>query len=652
MRFRFFTLSGRLLLLLPLVALSAALPAGPEKQPKKEQPPAPLTLAVDATDAARKVLHARMVIPATPGPLTLVYPKWIPGEHAPTGPIADLAGLKISAGGKDIPWQRDDVDMYAFHVKVPEGANGIEVKLDYLSPALSGGFSSAASATSKLVVLNWNQVLLYPKGKPARDILCRARVRLPAGWKLGTALPITLQEGQETTFDPVSLETLVDSPVLCGLHFREVPLGQVNGKEPPHFLVIAADSEAALELKPEVKANLDRLVAEAVALFGARHYQSYRFLLTLSDHVAHFGLEHHQSSDDRAAERTLLDDHFRKTFWGQLLPHEYVHSWNGKYRRPKDMVTDDFQGAQRTKMLWVYEGLTQYLGVVLTARSGLWTSGQFRDNLAYIANWAQNQRGRTWRSLEDTAVAAQLLYSSRSDWAAWRRGVDFYDEGVLLWLEVDTIIREKSKGKRSLDDFCRRFHGGKSGPAQLKPFTFAELVADLNAVEPHDWKGLLKKRLTATSAQAPLEGIKRGGWKLAYGETPSDFVTASEGIGKTIDLTASVGMVLKTDGTVQDIIPGRAAFRAGVGPGMKLVAVNGKRWTAEGLRAALGATKKKGTKLELLLENGDFFKMYTIDYQDGLRYPKLERTTGEDLLSAIVQPLTPILVADKVPGGK
>ncbi len=612
----------------------AALPAEARAQPAKAPP---ITLALDATDAPRKILHAKLTIPAQPGPLKLFYPRWIPGEHAPTGPITDLTGLKITAAGKAIAWRRDEVDMYALHCTVPEGATAVEVALDFLTPGTTSGFSSGASCTAHLAVINWNQFLLYPAGRPAREIECRASLRLPAGWKLGTALPVGKQDAAVTEFEAVSLERLVDSPVLCGAHLREVALGPAAGT--PHAIVLACDTAAGLEMSKEVKANLDRLVAEAHKLFGARHYRGYKFLLTMSDQVAHFGLEHHESSDNRMGERYLLDDRVRKGLGAGLLPHEYVHSWNGKYRRPAAMVTDTFQQPQRTNLLWVYEGLTQYLGCVLTARCGLWTEQQFRDNLAQISDWAQNQRGRTWRPLEDTAVAAQLLYAARGDGAAWRRSVDFYDEGVLLWLDVDTLIRQKTKGKRSLDDFCRRFFGGEDGPALLKTYTLDELAAELNAVAPHDWKGLLVKRVTATGAAAPLDGVRRGGWKLTYAAKSSDLHQARETDDKAIDLTASVGLLLRDDGGVTDVIPGKAAHQAGVAPGMKLLAVNGRRWSAANLRTALAGTKTGG-KLELLLENGEFFRTLALAYRDGERYPRLEREQGQtDYLTAILRSL-------------
>jgi predicted metalloprotease with PDZ domain len=616
------------------LAILAAAPIAAEAQTSKGPP---ITLAFDATDAPRRILHATLTIPAQPGPLTLYYPKWIPGEHGPTGPVTDLAGLKITAAGKVIAWRRDDLDMYAIHCKVPAGADAVEVSLSFLTPPGGSGFTSGGSCTPQLAVLSFNQVLLYPSGRPTRQIECRASLKLPAGWKLGTALPVRKQQGQTTEFETVSLDTLVDSPVLCGAHFREIALGPTSG--PPHYLAMACDSAAGLQISPAMKENLDRLVVEAHKLFGSRHYRSYKFLLALSDNIAHFGLEHHESSDNRVPERMLLEDRMRKSTWAMLLPHEFVHSWNGKYRRPADMVTDDFQQPQKTRMLWVYEGLTQYLGYVLTARCGLWTPERFRDNLAGIAEWAQNQRGRTWRPLEDTATAAQLLFYARGDWSALRRSVDFYDEGVLLWLEIDTLIREKTKGKRSLDDFCRRFYGGEDGKPSLRPFTLNDLVADLNAVLEYDWKEHLRKRVAAPTPTPPLEGIERAGWKLTYSDKPSDLQQGNEGEQKLIDLSASVGLALKEDGTVIDVIPGKAAHKAGVGPGMKLIAVNGRRYSASLLREALAATKK-GVKLELLLENGEFFRTYALEYAGGERYPRLERDAGRpDLLMAIVAPL-------------
>ena len=418
------------------VSFIALTPGTEARQPAGSRP---IVLDLDASQVARRILHSRLLVPVGPGRLALVYPKWIPGEHGPTGPVTDTAGLRIKGGGKEIAWRRDELDMYTIRCDVPEGVAELEVSLDFLSPpAHVTGFSSAASATQKLATINWNQVLLYPSGRPAREILFRASLTVPPEWKLGTALPIASQSGLVTTFSPVSLETLVDSPVIAGIHFREVPLAP--SEKPAHFIEMAADSPEALELSTEQRAAYDKLVREAGALFGARHYQSYRFLLALSDDVAHFGLEHHESSDDRMPEQALTDADLRKSR-STLLPHEFVHSWNGKYRRPADLIIPDYQQPMKTSLLWMYEGLTQYLGLTLTARSGLWTPEEYREKLAMIAEWAGDESGRTWRPLLDTAVSAQLLFEARDDWEAWRRGTDFYDEAVLIWLDADTLIR-------------------------------------------------------------------------------------------------------------------------------------------------------------------------------------------------------------------
>jgi predicted metalloprotease with PDZ domain len=596
----------------------------------------PIELSVDATEAPRKLLHAQLVISAKPGPLTLYYPKWIQGEHMPNGPINDLSGLKIQAGGKPIRWKCDDVDLYAFHCTVPEGADAVEVSLDYLSTSAKEGYSASASMTARLAVLNWHLVLLYPKGAPVREQRVRASLTLPEGWKLGTPLPIDAVTGSTTQFQTVSLETLADSTVLCGEYLKEVPLSSPDG--PPHYLVLACDSAAGLELSAALKTHYERLVAEAGALFGARHYRSYRFLVTMSDQIRPTGIEHHECSDNRVPERFLLDDSYRKLWTAWLLPHEYVHSWNGKYRRPEGLATPDFQRPMKTKLLWVYEGLTEYLGFVLAARSGLYTPELSRENWALVADWARNQTGRTWRPLEDTTAAAPHLYGARTDWSHRRRGVDFYDEGALLWLDADTLIREKTAGKKSLDDFCRAFHGGKSGPPEVKPYTFDDVVQALNGVVEHDWKEFLEKRVRSISPEPPLDGIERGGWKVVYRDKPGDLLKARDGEEKSIDLTTALGLLLKDDGTVIDVVQGKAADKVGVGPGMKIVAVNGRRHSIERLRQAI-AGSRQGGKLSLLLENGDFFQTVALDYADGEKYPHLEREMGKpDLLAEIFRP--------------
>jgi len=628
-------------LVVPGRALAQAAPLGQGVQ-------RPMLVEVDLTDAPRRLFHARLVMPVAPGPLTLAYPQWIPGEHMPSGPVADLAGLTIRAGGAVLPWRRDDVDMYALRVEVPGGATEIEVALDFISPPPSmAGFSAGASATAHLALLSWNQVVVYPQGVDVAGYPVAPSVKLPAGWTLSTALtPLARPAGGDATrtaFTPVSLGKLIDSPVLAGAHLREVPLGTLDGA--PNILSLAGETAAQIELRPEQKAAFETLVAEAQALFGARHYDSYRFLTSVSDSVAHFGLEHHQSSDDRVPGNTFLDPQ-RFDAVDSLWSHEFVHSWNGKYRRPAGLLTKDYQQPMKDDLLWVYEGLTEYLGVVLAARSGFHSRTGMLDLIALQADDMQQHRGRVWRPLEDTAVAAQILYPARPDWEAWRRGTDFYFEGTLVWLEVDTLLREKSKGTRSLDDFCRRFHGGKSSGPEVRPYTFEDVVAALNEVVAYDWRGLLEKRLHALLADAPLQGLEAAGWRLGYGPERSGYQKAVERQAMHIDLRASLGVVIDqrddTAGNLIDVVPGSPAFRAGLGPMMRLVAVNGRKFTAsaiseEMLRAAVARTPTE--KLELLVENAETFRSYPIEYQGGARYPRLEPIPGrKDLLSAILAP--------------
>jgi predicted metalloprotease with PDZ domain len=599
----------------------------------------PVRLRVDATDAPRRLFHVRMTMPAQTGPLTLLYPEWIPGEHAPTGPIANLVGLKVEGGGKTIAWKRDSVNMFAFHIEVPADVTSLDVSFDFISPPESGGFTSAAAVTSELAVLNWNQVLLYPQGSQPDDLPYQATLCVPNGWRYGTALPIAQESGNEVEFQPAPLTTLIDSPVSAGAHYRTIDLGTDNGI--PHFLHLAADSDHALEVSPEIVTRYQNLVNEAGALFGTRHYRSYHFLYTLSNHVAHFGLEHHESSDDRDDERTLVEpDKLRPT--ADLLPHEFVHSWNGKFRRPRGLISGghdgEYDAPMKGDMLWAYEGLTEYLGQVLTARSTLWTPEDYRDKLAETAASLDNEYGRQWRPLEDTAVAAQILYDTGNDYAEYRRGTDFYPEGVLIWLDADMTIRQLSKGKKSLDDFCRAFHGGPGGAPALKPYEFADVVAGLNAVQPYDWAGFLNERLHSTNAHAPLGGIEHSGWKLVYDGDPSDFWTSNE---DGANLTYSAGLKVKEDGSISDIAFAGPAGKAGIAPATRIIAVNGRQFSTTILREAIDKAVTDTKPIELLIKDGEYYKTYRLDYHGGPRYPRLVRIENTpDLLTAIIAPKT------------
>jgi predicted metalloprotease with PDZ domain len=602
--------------------------------------PPTVSISVDATSAPRKIFHAKLKIPASPGDLTLYYPKWIPGEHAPDGPVIDLAGLKFSASGKSLKWRRDLLDGFTIHVEVPPGENEINAELDFLSPAtFEGGFSAGSSATDKMAVISWNQLLLYPKGWKSDDLTYVASLTLPAGWKYGTPLPIAstaLTGGSgdtQITFQPTSLSTLVDSPVITGEFLKVVKLAD----DPPTEMDIAADSAAALAPPQEVWDHYKNLVEQTNKLFGAHHYRDYHFLLSLSDHVAHFGLEHHESDDSRIDERGLVDETARKMS-ASLLPHEYVHSWNGKYRRPADLATPDYQQPMQDDLLWVYEGLTNYLGTVLTARSGLLNPEQARDDLGVTAAALDHMPGRAWRNLQDTADAAPQLYFSPRAWESWRRTTDFYDEGTLDWLWADVIIRQQSKGKKTLDDFCKLFHGAPSTGPMVKPYTFDDVVSALNQVVAYDWRGFWTDRLTSHGPGAPLGGVEGSGWKLVYDDVPSEMARGGEGGGHVNGGAYSIGLEVREDGTITDTIEDMPAAQAGIGPGMRLVAVNGRQYSPEILRDALRAGKTGTAPLELLIENTDYYKTYKLDYHGGERYPHLVRDESKpDLLSEIYQ---------------
>ncbi len=597
---------------------------------------APTRVSVDATDSTRRLYHVKMVMPVTPGPLTLFYPEWIPGEHGPTGPVTDLVNLRITGNGSPIPWRRDLADMFTFQVTVPQGVSSIDISLEYIAAPESSGFSSAGSTTDKLAVLSWNQMLLYPKGTPSDQLNYQADLQVPPGWRYGTALPIETESGQHIQFKPSSLTTLIDSPVLMGSYFKTIDLSP--GSNPPHYLHIAADSEHATEATADEVTHWKNLVKETGALFGARHYRDYHFLLTLSDHVAHFGLEHHESSDDRTSERTLIDDSLRRAD-ADLLSHEMTHSWNGKYRRPAGLATPDYSEPMKGNLLWVYEGLTQYLGEVLTPRSGLLTADEFRQELAREAAMLDTRAGRAWRPLQDTADAAQLLYDARKDYTDLRRSTDYYEEGTLIWLDADVTIRQLSKGAKSLDDFVKAFAGPPSSTPMVKPYAFEDVVETLNGVQPYDWKTFFHERLQSTSPHAPLGGIENGGWKLVYTDQPSEIWRDHEAYDRAADLSYSIGLICKEDGTIDDVKMNYPAQKAGVAPATRIIAVNGRKFNSQLLREDIAAAVKSTAPIEVMVEDGEFYKTYRVDYHGGEKYPQLVRDESKpDLLSAIGAP--------------
>jgi predicted metalloprotease with PDZ domain len=597
-----------------------------------------IKLHVDLTDAPRNIYHAHLHIPVKSGAMTLVFPKWIPGNHRPSGPIAALTGIRIEASGQPLNWNRDELDMYALHVTVPAGVNTIEVAVDAITSQDSAGAGGPA-ASSNILDLNWNAVVLYPQGARSDAIEFLPSITLPAGWKFGTALPVASSTADQVEFAPVSLTTLVDSPVIAGSHYRRIELTK-PGETPVHVMDLVADSETDLAMKPEDLVAYQKLVAETGALFGARHYRQYHFLLTLSDQVGGHGLEHHESNDSVASERTLIDPNLH-LLYGGLVPHEFAHSWNGKFRRPAGLATPNYQEPMIDDLLWVYEGLTEYLGNVLAARSGIWTPEQYREALASTAAELDHRTGREWRPLEDTARSVQILRLMGPQWQSWRRGLDYYPEGELIWLEVDSIIRQQTQGHKSLDDFCRRFHGGESGPPKVVPYTFDDIVRALNEVAPYDWTGLLRGRVQATTTHAPLGGIEHDGWKLVYDDKPNLMTQALEKLVKFTDFSYSLGFSVAEDGKLNDVIVGSPAHQAGIGPGMRLVAVNGRKWSPIVLHAALKGARGNSEPIQLLVENAQFFKTYSIAYHEGDQNPHLERVSNQpDILSDALKALT------------
>jgi predicted metalloprotease with PDZ domain len=626
------------LLAIPGAAALAASDAALSNSPY----PGTLALAVDLGDTVHKVFRVTEFIPAAPGPIDLLYPQWIPGEHGPTGPIDGVSGLQITADGKPVAWRRDLEDMFRLHVVVPAGAKGLNLSFQFLSPGPGRNFGGSVSATPSITVLEWNQVVFYPAGVNARQVMVQPTLSLPADWHWASSLETATPQGNAAfgpvRFAPVSVETLVDSPVAAGKYFRQISL---SDSPVPVRLNLVADRAENLAASEDQVRHQQRLVKEANALFGAHHYQHYDFLFVLSDMTGHFGLEHHQSSDDRLGAEYFTDPDYYLS-GGSLLSHEYTHSWNGKHRRPAGLLTPNFNVPMKGDLLWVYEGLTTYWGEVLSARSGARTPEQFRDVMANTAAEMEYTPGRTWRPLQDTADEAQVLYNTPRSWSRWRRGVDFYPEGSLIWLDADTLIRELSHGERSLDDFARVFYGQDDGVITPRPYTFDDVVAALEKVQHYDWATFLRTRLDSKSASAPLDGIVRGGWKLVYTDEPNAVGKAQEKVFKFADFSTSLGFVIdagESSGTVGDVIWQSPAFEAGIAPSMHIVAVNGSKFTPELLKDAVRTAKKGTQAIELLVQDFDQFRTVKIDYHGGLRYPHLARIDSSDeRLEGIVRP--------------
>jgi predicted metalloprotease with PDZ domain len=625
-----------------VLALSAAMWAqsspGPHPVPLPPPIPAPLdapypgtiAITVDATDVSRRTVAIHETVPVKPGELILLYPDWRPGWHAPSGYIASVAGLVVTANGKRIPWVRDRVSVCAFHIDVPQGTRSLDVDYQYMTPInpQAGRFSS------KFADLTWFSYVLYPAGHFSRQIHYAPSLRIPEGWKFATALEVKSQEGNLVHFQETTLNTLVDSPVYAGVNFRRVDLS--TGPDNPVYLDVFADEPAQLEITPEQLQYHQNLVKEAQKLFQSRHYDHYDFLLSLSDSVGGNGLEHHQSSEDGTHSNYFTD-------WAagagerDLLPHEYVHSWDGKFRRPADLWTPNFNVPMQDDLLWVYEGMTQYYGYVLAARSGLRTPEQTRDLIAFTATSFEISPGRNWRSLADTTSQAIIAGDSSPVWVTWQRSMDFYPESELIWLDADTKIRELSGDKKSLDDFAQLFFGMDNGSYITQTYTYDEVVRALNTVQPFDWNTFLRSRIYDVAPQVPEDGITRGGYRIVYNDDVSELVKHSNyhggGFGR------SLGFQVDEGGNINQVVWDSLAFKAGITPDMHLEAVNDQKYTVTGTREAIVAAEKSKTPVKLLLKRGDEYTTVSMDYHDGLRMPHLQRVDSvPDRLDAILAP--------------
>ncbi|KFN43897.1 M61 family metallopeptidase [Arenimonas oryziterrae] len=616
-----------------IIALAFASAAHAEKPAPLDTPyPGTIKLAVDATDLHRRIIRVHEEIPVSAGALSLHYPEWLPGNHSPSGPIDKIAGVIVTANGKQIGWKRDPLDVYTINLTVPEGVSSLNVDFQFLSPLDRS--QGRVVMTPEIVGLQWNAVVLYPSGHYATRIEVAPSVTLPTGWKFGSALEIASQSGATTQFKNTSLETLVDSPLFAGKYFQRWDLDP-GGKVPVHLNVVA-DTAQALEPAAGVIEKHRALVQQAYKLYGAQHYAHYDFLLALTGRFSGIGLEHHQSSENSGDIEYLSD---AKRYRGKdLLPHEYTHSWNGKFRRGADLATPHFNVPMQDSLLWVYEGQTQYWGYVLAARSGLLSAEQTRDYLALTAASYDHREGRAWRDLEDTTMQPIMSQRAPQPWTSWQRGEDYYSEGQLVWLDADTLIRELSGGKKSLDDFARAFFGVENGRVAPLTYTFDTVVATLNGVQPYDWATFLRERLDGHGPGAPLNGLARGGWRLVYTDKPNS-VTEGGDRGSS-DYTYSLGLsVSNKDMKIGSVLWDSPAFKAGLASSMTLVAVNGMAANGEALTQAIKDNQAKGTPITLLVNNLDHIETIVIDYRGGLKYPHLERVAGTpDRLNAIYAP--------------
>jgi predicted metalloprotease with PDZ domain len=599
----------------------------------------PMTIVLDERTAPRGFAYTHMTIPVAPGPFTLDYPEWIPGEHAPTGPLNDLSELRISANGQPIEWQRDRVDMYAFHIVVPPGVSTVNVDFTVLLNH-PNNFVDGQLATSKIMVGNWNRYLLYQRNIDNTQYFVRASLILPPAWDYASALPVAARNGNQIDFKTVSLETLVDSPTDSGRYYRHILTW--SGGDAHSYLHLFADHPEDLDISKTLLSEYKCMTPEALALYGGRHWNEYHSELTLSDLIPVQGIEHHQSSDDRAND-AFMTDPADQMFGGDLLPHEFSHSWNGKYRRPFDLQQPNFNlpYPEHTELLWEYEGMNQYMGDLIAFRCRIkGKQSDFPEYFASIYADMESEPGRNTTPVIDLTTGAPYYYPAAGDYGSLRRNAfpDFYFEGELIWLDADTIIRQLTKGKKSIDDYVKVFAGGTSAP-QVVTYTRADIEHYLGEVVPYDWHGFFEHYVYSITPQPPTDEIERAGYRYVLTDTPNRYQTVADKVNKAITSWLDVGLDLDLDGNVKDVREDSPAWNAGLGVGMQIVAIDDRAFTPDAWRAAIKATSSSIAPLSLLVKHADHYQDVTLTYRGGLKYPHLVRIPGTvDMLGDIVRP--------------
>lgn len=621
------------------LAAQEAIRSKPTALPVNDATPAPkdipypggtIKLEVDASDTTQRIFRVRETIPvATSGPMTLLMPEWLPGNHAPRGQLEKLNGLTFTADGKPLSWKRDPLNVYGFVIDVPQGTKQVVAQFQFLSA--TAGNQGRVVVTPKMQNIQWEAVSLYPAGYYTRQIPVQATVTYPAGWQAATALR-GKRTGDTVAYDVIDYEALQDSPVFAGEHFKAVDLGNNV------TLNIVADDADELVYTPEQIAKHKRLVDEAGALFGSYHFDHYDFLLAITDEMGGIGLEHHRSSENQ-----VEPGYFKKWSDGEalldrnLLPHEFTHSWDGKFRRPDLLWTPDFRTPMQDNLLWVYEGQTQFWGYVLGARSGLFTKQETLDAYAQIAAKLDTTVGRQWRPMEDTTHDPIISARRPKGWVSWQRSEDYYNEGLMIWLEADAIIRKQTRGAKGLDEFAKAFFGVKPGDWGELVYNRQDVINTLNGIAPYDWAGFFQTYVDSPTRETPKGGFTMGGYKLVYGDTPNAITKAAEGANKIVDQSYGIGLIVKNDGEISSVIWDSPAFKAGLLVGAKIVAVNGDEYSGDVFKAAI----KAKAPFQIILKKDKYYRTLSLDYSGGLRYPRLEKTgEGEGSLDKLLKPKT------------